>query len=135
MKNLTAIEKIDCLLNYFYSEKSRQVIFSDISQHFKIDNGLVREILDRLINDGHVKEFKQQKPVNPEYHTYSITFNGRIFKEAGGYKEDQKARNTLFRKKRIQNVLLTCGTVAAGLYGIFEIIKWIFHHEHWKAFF
>jgi len=132
MKNLTAIEKLDSLLNYFCDEKSRGVTFTDISKKFKIDDGLIREILDRLLTDGHVREFVRTRKTGSAWNTYSITFNGRTFHEVGGYKQQQKEKHILTWNKRIQNTLLIGGTAAAGAYGIFEILKWVFHHEHWK---
>jgi len=86
MENLTAIEKLDALLTYFVIEKSTRVSFSDMTTRFNATPGQIREILDRLLSDGYVREFIHTHPMGTsEWESYSSTFDGRLFYESGGY--------------------------------------------------
>ena len=136
MENLTAIEKLDALLTYFVSEKSTKVSFSDLTSRFNATPGQIREILDRLLSDGYVREFTHTHPMGTsEWETYSSTFDGRLFYDNGGYKHEAKVTASLNQNEYIRTLILTYGTALAGLYGLFEILKWLFHHEGWHIFF
>jgi|GEM_PF-5804757 hypothetical protein len=138
MENLTAIQKLGALLEYFIKEKSTKVSFSDMTTRFNATPGQIREILDRLLSDGYVREFTHTQPTarGPnEWETYSSTFDGRLFYDNGGYKQESKVTASSNQNEYIRTLILTYGTALAGLYGLFEILKWLFHHEGWHIFF
>lgn len=67
--------------------------------------------------------------------SYVLSVKGHIFWEEGGYRQKEKSIRVTQRYQRIQTLILIGGTGAAGVYGIFEILKWLFHHEHWRILF
>jgi len=83
-------------------------------------------IIEKLVKDGYLSQDRA---------LLSITFEGKLFSKQGGYREKNRKESISYRNAYIQTLVLTGGTAAAGAYGIFEICKWIFHHEHWKLLF
>ncbi len=92
----------------------------------------IKPIVQKLIKDGYIQQ---------EGDAYSITFEGKLFVQKGGY--TQQAKNDSAESIRldkidiaqknfryIQNgllILVAVGTLAAGAYYVIEIGK----HFHW----
>jgi hypothetical protein len=90
-------------------------------------------ILDKLIKDGYVSFEKFNGFAGTsiaDSNEYLITFEGAVFYESAGYTGKLKNERAITRKLRIESMLLTYGTLGAGLYGVFEIAKWALHHFH-----
>jgi hypothetical protein len=133
MENLTAIEKLDALLEYLTTQP-KAVVKSQITEHFSAEFELIEQVLDRLIDDGFVKEKTNisdmgfGKPWTT--FTYILTFDGRFFYENGGYKEqrhkEQLAELSDAQKERIalrnENLVMR-GTWAAAVVGLL-VLAW-----------
>ena len=59
---------------------------------------------------------------------YFITLDGYYFK---GYIQKHKQDNIKYNLSQFQSWTLSIGTGMAGLYGLFEIAKWFYHHNGW----
>jgi len=92
-----------------------------------IDRGEIIKILLKLIKDG----FIDKKVLDEHYklYSYAITFDGKLF---SGYKKQLKYDRVINRNHRIRVFLLAYGTALAGLYGLFEIVKWIVNYFLYK---
>jgi len=135
-ENLTPIEKLDNMLMYFVNmDMPPFKTDAEIMKELNITRSKeMFEIFHKLEKDGFIKS--EVLPVHGRNTTvYSSTFDGRLFNLNGGYAQQDADNSIANRNERIQTLLLTYGTAAAGIYGFFEIAKWFFHHEHWKIFF
>jgi hypothetical protein len=134
-------QELDIVLNFIVSDELAAFIADTIMEKTKIDNiKTMLEILGKLEEDRYIKkENLVDKMVADTFGTtvwyYSSTFNGRLFSENGGYIAQNKKQKILARNEYIRTLLLTYGTALAGLYGVFEILKWLLHHEGWHLFF
>lgn len=146
MEDPTPIEKIDLVLSIFkpsafkreYGE-TKLLIRQQV--HTEIEERLLEEILFKLEKDGYLRSetgghvMREEKTYNADPKIYKLTFEGELFQIKGGYTQELKDINASNRVERIRILILTYGTAAAGAYGVFEILKWLFHHENWKIFF
>lgn len=126
------IEKLDYVLEYLKSVDKTQVLEANLV-YFDINPQHGEDILskdeclmavDKLIRDGYVVEKTSTMGIT----AITISFEGSLFQ---GYKNQAKDLLTKRRLARFQSWTLAIGTGLAGLYGLFEITKWIFHHYHW----
>jgi len=81
----------------------------------------ISKVVERLAKDKHLNvEFR-------DYYTrekyYTVTLDGILFLNSGGYKAQLERESNKRRRKRLENNLIVYGTFAAGAYGIYEIIK------------
>jgi hypothetical protein len=128
VNDLSADAKLDSVLNILYEHFEAITIdgiakkldavnipsFSRRYAHGKGDTGpYIQKIVDKLIEDG----FADKK--GPD--GYEISFNGIVFQEKDGYTARQKKESSKRYGKFLRRVLITSGTVGAGLYGIEEI--------------
>jgi hypothetical protein len=134
-------QELDKVLNFIISDDLAALTADTIQEKANIDNiKTLLEILGKLEKDGHIEKNNAiNKSISDTFGTYlfyySSTFNGRLFSESGGYAMQNKKQKTLSRNEYIRTLLLTYGTALAGLYGVFEVLKWLFHHEGWHLFF
>lgn len=120
---------------------SKEYIWDHIKQtpEIEINRQKYEEILQRLLNDGYIKE-----TIKPETQpTYHLTFGGRLFP---GYEKEEETLNqnqhklealekansdfqnssTMSAKKlNLLPLILAIGTLIAALYYVFEILN------HW----
>jgi predicted transcriptional regulator len=79
-----------------------------------------KRVLHKLEKDGFV--------LVENIDIYSITLDGYYF---GGYVKKHKRDVIKYYQGQFQNWTLSIGTGLAGLYGLFEITKWCYHHFYW----
>jgi hypothetical protein len=138
MKNLTAIEKLDTLLAFYADQQEEIIGIGKTADHFKTTNEAIREVLDRLLLDGFLKEIPYDRPMPSGYTTlyaYIITFDGRFFYENGGYKEQKRheelANSTNELKEKIalrHEKLLVRGTWAAAIVGLLVLVWQVYSY-------
>jgi hypothetical protein len=126
------IEEIDIIFfklkddKSFLSSDSFTVVF--LNKKIPIKKEKIEVILDFLFDEGYVSK----RQIHVSVFEYRINIKGLLF---NGYKDKGSMDAISNRNARIQTLLLVRGTSAAGVYSVFEVLKWFFHHEHWKLFF
>ena len=138
MKKLKPIKELDFVF-FFFKENDQEyevhVLLEELKKvELEIDILKLERIINKLHKDEMIdcrKEDYFNDPNNVGYF-YKISYNGYIFK---GYVTD--ACNSFWKnlRGRCQTLILVVGTGLAGLYGLFEMLKWLFHHEHWTLIF
>ena len=113
---------LDLVLEYFYNQKdrlskTRDVCLSVFKSIGSIDITNTEAIIDKLQRDGLLKSMVEG---------YKITFDGRIFHEMGGYTEKVRKESTSTSLQSWQTWAIAVGTILGGLYGLVEILKYIF---------
>jgi len=159
-KELTPIEKLDLILGLLSSSTKYQI--SDNVPIAKLDENEILEfikndtgnpiiltshelslILEKLVKDEFVKKEKIFRNTDPTYYYYYVSFEGAVFNERGGYKQD--IINHHSEKNRVETLAsyqheqadtlntltrrILYVTVIAALYYLIEICKWL-----WKLF-
>lgn len=118
------IVELDKLLELFVQNKNNSILSINFKQLDLEYFNPVIELCNKLVLDGYV--LKEEKIImKSSYTQYSLTLNGRIFYQNGGYKAYFKNEKSKNRKQQIESILLTYGTALAGLYGLVEIMKWL----------
>jgi hypothetical protein len=91
----------------------------------------------------------KRKDIDPTKSLVELTERGRWLKEQGSiesYKkyqeqkkirkayEEQERQDAIERNKQINRLTswIAIFTGISAIYYIFEIMQWLFHHEHWK---
>jgi|SRR5471030_1337930 len=129
--NLSPLQKLDKILGILIISKEKRAsmvqILLDANDEITYNDFDI--VTTKLIKDGYI-----ERPYgfsNPESHTiYSLTFEGLIFYQKGGYiyySKNEKRKNI---KDTIYIWAVAIGTSLAGIYGLFEILKWVAHHFH-----
>lgn len=128
MQTLSPIEKIDQVLNYLkINDSGASDKLSEFLKDKTIQKYEFQQILVKLEKDGYANFIKSF-----DTGFYRISFEGSLFK---GYRVLGRANLLKQRLFLIREWSLALGTVLAGMYGLFEILKWLFHHFHWHLFF
>lgn len=131
---MTALGKVDKILNFL---KDRSGLSADFSKEYiwnlyvkktpelKINRQLYDEILQKLVEDGYIRETK----VGENQPTYHLTVQGYLF---DGYinsqMETQKLQQSaisLSRRTFWMTVAIAFGTLVAAIYYLLEILN------HW----
>ncbi|HEY5328108.1 MAG TPA: hypothetical protein VIJ27_13985 [Mucilaginibacter sp.] len=132
--NLTPIKKLDLVLGIVAEETNNTSIATIVLKgKEKVSGSDVHFVLDKLVEDKYVHFIGGPLPANVTENTafsYSITFNGLVFHQQGGYSREHKNRRAKARKDAAYTIVVAVGTFLAGLYTLFEIVKWVFHHFH-----
>lgn len=129
------IKQLDVLLSLFFKNKQFHS-FRDISrleELKEIAQSDIPLILDKLIDDGYVKEYQNafQGGVDIErWSSYNITFYGKLFFKSGGYEEKErvdkininKIESDLILRKRNDHRLVI-GTFVVGI-GALALVAW-----------
>jgi hypothetical protein len=93
----------------------------------EFDGKLLKMALYQLEKDNYVYELNN---IGDKTDTiYLISIQGAIFH---GYKKAKCQARWNRLKEKCRTLSLVIGTALAGLYGLFEILKWVFHHFCWK---
>ena len=134
----------------FFFLKERSLLSADFSKEYiwnhidktkevEINRQVFEEILQRLIDDGYIKEILNSG-TQPTYH---LTFNGRIFE---GYSNTNKSLNeerkwikklqvlTLENSKKLNTLtwIIAIGTTISAIYYFIEILNNFFCIYHKK---
>ncbi len=131
MKELSPIDKLDTVLTFLYDNYSKYrftlpVLATQLIKEFpQLDLwGELVSILNKLEKDEFV-EFDDRDDPN---RVYRITFEGKLFKQLGGYKEKDKIEKAKNLRMNLQNFAIALGTSVAGAYYLLEIIKFVVKH-------
>lgn len=84
----------------------------------------LEEIIEKLSEDGIVKIVYYKMAPTRIYKT----FKGRWFANnpnSGGYSAQERKEANRNKIRNLERILLTFGAVATGVYGIFEIARWL----------
>jgi len=125
------IQQLDFVLGIVVkNNKGYATLFQIYEESEKIPNINVNILIDKLMKDGYLE--KPWGDSNPQINTtYQVTLEGLIFYEKGGYQQEDKIIKTRLRKDSVYIYSVAIGTAFAGLYGLFEIAKWVMHHLKW----
>ena len=142
MAELTAIEKLDRILFLFPLDENESLfkVLKNIQTKYPtIDIRLLVEIFQKLEDDKYIrKDYSKFKKGRfgrwQEQEHYSLTFEGELFKNSGGYCQQFKNEKRKAAKDKAYITAVGIGTALAGLYGFFEIAKWVYHHFHFLHF-
>jgi len=124
-KPLNYREKLDFVLfalrNHDEEQRYAQLL-NNVNLRYNVNVSIpeYKRILHKLEKDGFILVEKVD--------LYSITLDGYYFK---GY---VIANKNLLRRNHLlsfRDWTLAIGTGMAGLYGLFEILKWCYHHFYW----
>ncbi len=114
-------KKLDELLMYF---KEHSPTKDNLELHFiNYDSKDLRIWSDKLYRDGFITIYPT--PVNGitiDNPIYEITVEGQLFK---GYVSVLEVQRLSLMRNRVVIVATTIGTSLAGLYGLFEILKYL----------
>ncbi len=116
------LDKIDKLLDLFRVEEKgirESFVCEMMTPYYKLSESEIKRFLNQLKNDEYIFLWEDY---------YIITIKGILF---NGYKKQSKASRTIRCVLIFQNWILAAGTGLAGLYGLFEILKWFYHHFEW----
>jgi hypothetical protein len=149
MENLSPIQQLDLILGSLdnYSKSINEIqkeLNLEIKSSIYQD---VRMILEKLVDDKYAKEIRQEN-TPPDVLagiisktvsiSYKLTFEGKVFKEQGGYNEKERTENinirnleteTSLRKRneKVTSISAAFAAVATTLYLLFELGKYF----HW----
>jgi hypothetical protein len=152
MEKLSPIDKIDRVLFLFppndkihaYPKKTINDLL--VKGGLNIDDRELIEILIKLVDDGYLRIDTGDYYTNGKHYKdiplYFLTFTGELFHLTGGYtqrlndaKSVQHNQDECDRMARIYETRLLWATRFAGIGAcalvLWEIIKWLFHHELW----
>lgn len=126
---MTAIEKLDYILVQLKPFAGHYLSIIEIAKNAEVINHMnVNElppILNKLVTDGNadfeISEFKDS--LYESNKIYTISFEGIILIENGGYKRKGKKESISTKLQSLQTWAIAVGTALAGLYGLYELIK------------
>lgn len=128
--NLSPIQKLDLILEILNHNNG-------VTSLLEISNGVKNEIpheeidilLLKLSKDDYIeKPYGDGNPIVKTY--YRLTLDGQIFYQNGGYKQEKKIAKIRLLKDEVYTYSVAVGTLLAGLYALFEILKWFANHFH-----
>ncbi|HZY35464.1 MAG TPA: hypothetical protein VFE53_02380 [Mucilaginibacter sp.] len=133
--NLTPIQKLDLVLGILAEDTENTSVYKIVlksGEKISADNTVL--VLKKLVNDNYVNDISGDvwSPLAPNnQNSYSITFEGLLFHQQGGYSGQEKKDKLKIRKDNANIIAVAVGAGLAGLYGLFEMAQWFFHHFHW----
>lgn len=141
---MSPLEKLDIVLlclEKHHSERHHNFIsIAGILQeeHPEIDFGEIQSALNKLVKDGYVEIREVGRESITDIY-YMITFEGRIWKEQGGYQCEKKENDRINaladaqQEASVRMVLLTrivaIGTSVAAIYYLLEVVKYFLHRS------
>ncbi|MEJ7827581.1 MAG: hypothetical protein WKF91_05280 [Segetibacter sp.] len=131
---MTSLEKIDEILRLFLSNKKAGKLYLQISDisHPEINSLDIHPIINQLLKDGYLDTHTLKPPESmrefvSDTVSYYLSFMGEIFYEQGGYKNAEKRKTISANLQSLATWVIAIGTGLAGIYGLYEMIKSIFH--------
>ena len=133
MSQLTPIDKLDsvlkfiCTSDFWVTGNPEKYIYGKYNQRH---NGIIAEpefmkILDKLVKDGYLdKSIGHEKA-----YEYTLTFDGMVFNQAGGYKRESEINAKTESQKDFRELMLLYGTWAVAI-GALALVVW----EIYKTF-
>lgn len=111
------LHKIDTLIELFKKDTAGIPIHEAETmlngKNVEVSESEVKRFIEQLSHDGYI--FKGET-------FYIITVKGILF---NGYKREFKSNRLARRAMRWYSWILAVGTALAGLYGLYELLKWI----------
>ena len=135
--SITTIRDIDDVINLMY-ELNTNLNLGEVQDYFRgpviyKDTEDLKRIMDKLCREYYMDYHEDiygpdgleasNKLTGWSDKQYYITFDGKILKDAGGYKQKLKNDRIILRKTALLNILLMFGGVAAGVYYIVELLS------------
>lgn len=153
MEEITPIQKLDEVLNFLNKNHEHQHAVISVQQGLliRLDESTIGMILNKIVRDGYaeMRNVPYEKPIikgetiKTSEYTYSITFEGQLFLQKGGYGQ-QESDNILHRANLVslENIrkrnekLLAYGTIwLALLTGALVTTDILVHWDELKHFF
>ena len=153
MEEKNPIQKLDEVLNFLNKNHEHQHAVISVKEglSIKLDESIIGMILDKIVRDGYaeMRNVPYEKPIikgdtiKISEYTYSITFEGQLFLQKGGYGQ-QESDNILHRAnletlesiRRRNEKLLSRGTIwLAVLTGALVVTEILVHWCELKHFF
>jgi len=131
---LSPIQKLDKILEILAEDTNNISIAHIVNEAKGKNSGADAQfVLTKLVKDKYAHHLEANISNVTSYTalSYSITFEGLVFHQQGGYAKQDENNKRKAKKERLNILAVSIGTVFAGLYGLFEITKWFFHHFHW----
>jgi hypothetical protein len=126
--DFTTNQKLDSVLKYLNHEGSLlddvPIIVDKID--FKSDAKEVSLILWRLVKDGNAQSIEDHTGILGTQ--YTITLDGKILIESGGYENKQKKENRTATLQLTQTWSIAIATGIIALEPICKGILWLLHH-------
>lgn len=129
MNELSPIDKLDSALNFicksdfWITGNPEKYIYDNYNnKHPGIVEPEFMKILDKLVKDGYLDKSIGQANA----YEYTLTFEGMVFNKERGYSRKYKKEATQRFLLSAEKVLIVFGVVAAGAYGLYELIKGIY---------
>jgi DNA-binding PadR family transcriptional regulator len=153
MADTTPIEKLDCILAFLNSDNEYQHSVKNVTDSIsiKLNSPEVHKVLDKLVKDGYAemrnvpyeKPIVKEETVKTSEYTYIITFEGQLFLQKGGYRQQEIDNNlhrasleTLESIRRQNERLLSSGTVwLAILTGALVLTEILTHLKEFQDIF
>lgn len=138
IETLTLTERLDFILNEVYkiSNPKSHVFrkFNDfckfITSESYVDVNYIRSILNKLMDDGYIKEIKKQDEMGGYDYIYITTFEGEYFlKISGGYSGAIASQNRHIALEKRNDKYLRYGAIFsalfAGVYLVWDVLKYV----------
>jgi len=144
---MSTIERLDLILDYLAKKRKSCESFTMLFDLHKMNSNEINDFgrdtefgclyselhiyLDELIRNEYVY-FQNNLYGTIEYDCalYSITVKGIIFHGTGGYKAQLKRESKTDNIKTLERGILAGGTLLAGIFALFEMLKWLFAKHH-----
>jgi len=129
MPNLTPIQQLDAVLTLF--QKANGLHFKSIQNKISIGDIELREIMQKLCDDKYIRHKEiENSPGSNLGKYYSLTFEGRLFEKGGGYIYQKRKETISIILQFLSTLLIAVGTILAGMYGVFEFLKYYGYIHH-----
>lgn len=129
------ISLLNDILSKFYEYKTDTISLNLYNEFKTVEESLFYSCIDKLEKDGYLVNVSNDKS---KYAIYKISFDGLVFKEMGGYKEQEKINHlegleiNLHTIKKRNAKLIAQGKwiFAIGIIALvlWEILKSVYNH-------
>lgn len=113
MKNLSVHQKLDLILDYYRKNKQlNDTDWQELSKNVGID---LNELQMKLEKDELIK-LRDGRP------THQLTIEGQLFE---GYVNQRNRLDAETHLNKVQTMVISIGTGAAGLFALIQFFQWI----------
>lgn len=107
---------LNLVLRHFYERGGTIYLDADvINGQIKISRRDARSAYATLLRDGHIEQVKFSDPKFPAFQVASITAQGRVFLEQGGYRDTTTYLDRLLDRAKNKPALVWTYLIASGL--------------------
>lgn len=111
------LNDLDILLSYHV--KHKKFSFEEVINEHRWSIEYFGALIHQLEEDGFIKTSIIESSVK------TVTIKGLIFE---GYVNNSKSESMRFLLLQVSTWMTAVGTGLAGVYGLFEMVKWAYHH-------